>query len=426
MKNKGQNAYDLLEKISFVRISGSKEELKAANILKTEIEKLDLDAKFETFEVPFYHPKKVTLKVTKPYEKEYEATIIGHSGNISTEKDFIFVENFEQLEYLDVKDKIVMLNQHVSYKAYKMLVEAQAAGFITFSGMVQDEEDKTDIAVRILRKGHTKYGQCPGATIRVSDAIEIVDRKAESVFLEIEQEITTATSQNIIAEIKGAEKPEEIILLCAHYDSVEYSKGSYDNGAGSVVIMELLKHFVEHQPKRTLRFAWFGSEERGLLGSNAYIKDHEAELEKIKIVINVDVAGPTLGQDVAYVSADLALKHMIDIMGKETGFSIETKHDVYSSDSTPFAEKGVPAISFCRFGARGSANIHNRYDTMDIIRAESLDRTIGFVENFSERVANAVHFPIPRKIPENIMKSLTKYMDKNRGELPKEDDEQKK
>ena len=426
MNNKGKQAYDLLEKISFVRISGSEEELKAANILKEEIKKLKLDVKLEEFEVPFYHPIEVKFKVTKPYEKEYNATIIGHSGNINAEKDFVFVENFEQLEYLNVKDKIVMLNQHVSYKAYKMLTEAGSAGFVTFSGLVQDEEDKTDIAVRILRKGHTKYGECPGATIRVRDAIEIVDRKAEKVLFVVNQESTTATSRNIITEEKGITNPEEVILLCGHVDSDEYSKGSYDNGAGSVIIMEILKHFAKNPPKRTVRFAWFGSEERGLLGSNAYISEHEKELENIKIVINVDVAGPTLGQDVAFVSADLTLKHMIDLMGKETGFSIESKHDIYSSDSTPFAEKGVPAVSFCRFGARGSANIHNRYDTMDIIRAESLDRTISFVETFSERLANAVHFPIPRKIPENIKKLVDKYMSRNRGELPKDDAEKDK
>lgn len=423
MSTKGKYAYDLLKNISFVRISGSEEEKKAANILKEEIKKIGLDAKMETFEVPFYHPKQVTLKITKPYEKEYNATIIGHSGNINAEKDFIFVENFEQLEYIDVEDKIVMLNQYVSYKAYKMLIEAKAAGFITFSGLVQDEEDKTDIAVRILRYGHTRYGECPGVNIRVSDAIEIVDKKAEKVLLVVDQESTTAISQNIIAEVKGTDNPNEVILLCGHYDSVEYSKGSYDNGAGSVIIMELLKHFTNNLPRRTVRFVWFGSEERGLLGSNAYIKDHEEDLENIKIVINVDVAGPTLGQDVAYVSADLALKHMIDLMGKETGFSIDAKHDIYSSDSTPFAEKGVPAVSFCRFGARGSANIHNRYDTMDIIRAESLDRTISFVEAFAERLVNSVYFPIPREIPENIKKSVKKYMDRNRGELPKEDAE---
>ena len=421
MNNKGQNAYDLLEKLSFVRISGSEEELKAANILKEEIEKLNLDIKFETFEVPFYHPKQVTFKVIKPYVKEYSATIVGHSGNIDAEKDFIFVEDFEQLEYLDVKDKIVMLNQYVSFKAYKMLTEAKAAGFITFSGLVQDEDDKTDIAVRVLRYGHTRYGECPGATIRVKDAIEIVDKKATKVLLKINQESTTSTSRNVITEIKGTTNPEEVILLCGHYDSVEYSKGSYDNGAGSVIIMEILKHFVENPPKRTVRFVWFGSEERGLLGSNAYINNHEAELKEIKIVINVDVAGPTLGQDIAYVSADLMLKHMIDLMGKETGFSINSKHDIYSSDSTPFAEKGVPAVSFCRFGARGSANIHNRYDTMNIIRAESLERTISFVETFSSRLANAIHFPIPRKIPENINKLTKKYMDKNRGEIPNDE-----
>ncbi len=63
---------------------------------------------------------------------------------------------------------------------------------------------------------------------------------------------------------------------------VRYSTGVYDNGAGSVINLEAYRYFLENKPNRNLIFIWCGSEERGLLGSKAYVKKHEEELKKCK------------------------------------------------------------------------------------------------------------------------------------------------
>ena len=93
----------------------------------------------------------------------------------------------------------------------------------------------------------------------------------------------------MIAEIKGTEHPEQIISFGAHYDSVEFSKGVYDNGAGSVINMEAARWFAQHPPKRTVKFCWYGSEEIGLEGSKAFVRDHKDELKDHVFMINVDV-----------------------------------------------------------------------------------------------------------------------------------------
>lgn len=87
----------------------------------------------------------------------------------------------------------------------------------------------------------------------------------------------------------------------AHYDSVLFSTGAYDNMSGSVIIMELLRYFAANPPRRTLKFNWFGSEEQGLLGSKAYVAAHEAELEKHRLMVNVDMAGPVLGSEHIFI-----------------------------------------------------------------------------------------------------------------------------
>lgn len=61
-------------------------------------------------------------------------------------------------------------------------------------------------------------------------------------------------SRNVVAEIPGTDKPEEVLLFSAHYDSVEFSEGAWDNGSGSVTILEICRYFQENPPERTVRF----------------------------------------------------------------------------------------------------------------------------------------------------------------------------
>jgi hypothetical protein len=95
---------------------------------------------------------------------------------------------------------------------------------------------------------------------------------------------------NTIAEIRGAEKPDELVILGAHLDSWGMGQGATDNGAGSMVVLEAARILkaVGAKPKRTIRFILFGGEEQGLLGSRAYVRDHEAELGKISGVFVLD------------------------------------------------------------------------------------------------------------------------------------------
>lgn len=171
-------------------------------------------------------------------------------------------------------------------------------------------------------------------------------------------------------------------MLTAHYDSVEYSTGVYDNGAGSVILMELLQHYHDHHPNRTLRFIWCGSEERGLLGSHAYVDTHEEDLKAIRFNLNVDVAGAILGHDSAWCLGPQSLEAMVQTYAAHNGIQLEVKSDVYSSDEVPFSDQGIPSVSFMRFGERGANYIHNRHDVLRYLSPESLEKTTKLVLNF--------------------------------------------
>ena len=218
------------------------------------------------------------------------------------------------------------------------------------------------------------------------------------------------TSHNVVATVLGTEKPEEIISFGAHYDSVEFSKGVYDNGAGSVINMEVLRYFKENPPKRTLKFMWYGSEEIGLEGSWAYVKAHKEELKNHQLMINVDVGGPVLGVDGIAATAEEKLVNYLEYFVKIHGFSAEVKQSIYSSDSIPFADSGIPGVNFTRFGAQGAAYIHNRFDTLDFLSPEALAKTTRTVLAFAKEMTGAAVLPVERKIPQNMVEEVEKYL----------------
>ena len=236
-------------------------------------------------------------------------------------------------------------------------------------------------------------------------------KKAGKVKVKLTQTEKEWTSHNVMVSIPGTEYPDEEINFCGHYDSVPFSTGVYDNGAGSVIIMEILRYFKENPPKRTMNFLWFGSEEVGLEGSKYYIQKYADTLDRSILTINVDVAGCVLGRDLAMVTADESLCHYIEHLAKEINFSMNVKQQVYSSDSTPFANAGVPAVSFARFGAEGGAFIHCRYDLIDWLSSDSLAHTTEFVLAFADHIDKAKINPIVRKMPENMVKDIHQYLD---------------
>jgi carboxypeptidase Q len=95
---------------------------------------------------------------------------------------------------------------------------------------------------------------------------------------------------NTVAEIRGADKPDEVVLLGAHLDSWDLATGGTDNGTGAIAVLEAARIIKAAgvRPSRTIRFVLFSGEEEGLLGSQAYVEAHQAEMAKIQAVLVLD------------------------------------------------------------------------------------------------------------------------------------------
>ncbi|MDE7094970.1 MAG: M20/M25/M40 family metallo-hydrolase, partial [Anaeroplasmataceae bacterium] len=388
-------SFDFLKKINYERTGGSEEELKTANLIITECHKYQVEAHLEEFLVDGYEIKTAMLETI---DGTYEVTGVGMSGSTPIEGivgELVVLESDEHLEHLDsLEGKIVFISSRMMVKTYKLLCEKKAAGFICSSGSLYDDVANTDLDKMMIRERHYQHGKIPGVCLRMKDAQKLLLSCPKEVKITLQQDEFKLTSHNVIATIPGNERKNEIVCFTAHYDSVPFSTGAYDNGTGTTTILEALAYFSKHRPSRTLKFIWCGSEEMGLLGSKAYTEAHENELIDYKLCINVDMTGVVIGKDIACCTSEMSLVNYVNYMGCELGFPITAKQGVYSSDSTPFADHGVPSLSFARLAPRGGAEIHSRKDVIDFLDQDNYYKTAGFMIEFANRMINSIYFPV--------------------------------
>lgn len=172
-----------------------------------------------------------------------------------------------------------------------------------------------------------------------------------TVTMELDLENTISGPQqvnNVIAEIRGTEAPQEWILIGAHLDSWDFATGAQDNGTGAISVLEVARAIAAlgKPPRRSIRFALWGGEEQGILGSYAYSQAHAAEMDKCVAVLNTDNgAGHPKGwkvegrQDLKQAMTPLSKTLLTGLSGDD--LSTETTYD---TDHGPFMLMGVPAL----------------------------------------------------------------------------------
>jgi Zn-dependent M28 family amino/carboxypeptidase len=184
--------------------------------------------------------------------------------------------------------------------------------------------------------------------------------------------------------------------------------------SGFVGLLAIAEAFAKKQRRCGLRFNWCGSEERGLLGAKAWVAAHEEALKTVELNINLDMIGCIMGKFIACCTTEEALVGYLKYMGAELGFGIGPYQDVYSSDSTPFADKGIPAVSFARIAPPNTASIHNSYDTRAVMSERQMLADAAFIIAFTERMANSAVCPVERTMPDNMKDKLDQYLNRKR------------
>ena len=397
----------IIEETAYVRMGGSMEELKAAEYLKGKCAELGFSAEIVPFDVDM-----ATISEAKLLVDGEEVTCKGYlcAGSHEMEAPFYYLRSTDPYALSLCNGKIVMVDGYMGYWMYQDLLENGAVGFITYDGNANYTD--FDIDQRELRSFVSKGNKIPGVNINAKTAIELIRKGASSAKIVLRQEEYTGQSHNVILDMPG--ETEEYIAFTAHYDSTSLSQGAYDNMSGSVGLLGIAEYFTKHPHRYGLRFIWCGSEERGLLGAKAYCAQEE-NLEGCVLNINLDMIGCIMGKFIYCVTGEEKLCHYLSYFGMEQGFSITGKQDVYSSDSTPFADKGIPAVSFARIAPQNTATIHNSYDTMAVMKGEQMVEDIAFICAFADRMANAARMPVAKEMPDSMKDKLDIYLCRKRA-----------
>lgn len=405
-------SFDFLEKLSFERTAGSVDELKAANLIIEECHRIGVSASLERFEIDFPKIIKAKLEILEPFYEEFIVTGYGMTGSTDEAgivREFIYVDNTLDCSLVNCTDKIVLLNGRLDYKSYKKIVDKKPAGLIIMTGSIYDDPKNTDLQQLILRPEFYAHGKIPSVAIRMKDAHNLLLKEPKLAKITLIQEENKSLSQNVVAKICGSSDKLETIYITAHYDSVVFSAGAYDNATGSISILDIMNYFVVNKPVHNMVFIFCGAEERGLLGSKAYCEKHKDEMNNAIFCVNVDMIGVLVGRDIACCTTEQSVITYLSFLSKEIGFPLEAYQGVYSSDSTPFADALVPAVSFARISPNGGAEIHTRRDTTEFLEPNNYCRTCNFIKKFIEKIDSSIIFPFVKSMPEKMIEELDYY-----------------
>ena len=181
---------------------------------------------------------------------------------------------------------------------------------------------------------------------------------------------------NTIAEIKGTEKPEEYVILSAHFDSWDGATGATDNGTGTLVMMEAMRILkkVYPNPKRTILVGLWGSEEQGLNGSRAFVEDHPEIVNNLQALFNQDNGTGRVtsinGQGFlhAYDFIGRWLSHVPQDIRKHIETSFPGYPGTGGSDFASFVMAGAPGFSLSSLSWNyWNYTWHTNLDTYDKI-----------------------------------------------------------
>jgi carboxypeptidase Q len=199
----------------------------------------------------------------------------------------------------------------------------------------------------------------------------LLERK-ERVRIEVDARNTftrdTLQQFNTVAELRGTERPDEVVLLGAHLDSWDLGTGATDNGAGSITVLEAARILKAAgvRPKRTIRFALFSGEEEGLLGSQAYAQSHEAELAKFQAVLVLDngtgrITGMALQGHDELANLWTTLFAPLAALGP---FAVRSGNKG-GTDHLSFIPAGVPSFNYDQLPRGDEHTHHSQVDVFD-------------------------------------------------------------
>ena len=417
-------AYRQMQYLSYsigARLSGSKQAQRAVEYVAGEMKKLGLDVRLEKVVVPHWVRGEERGELVEwngmANGTTQKVVLTALGGSIATAPDgmtgeIVVVNNFDELNALGadkVRGKIVLFNykydQDLAASGFGGAAYGRAVAYRGGGAIAAAKLGAVAVLVRSAggsqnRLAHTgvmRYAdgvtKIPAAAITCEDA-EMIAYLVKMGRVKIKLTLTPQTlpdaeSYNVIADLKGSVKPDEIVLVSGHLDSWDLGMGAIDDGAGVAVAMQVLQIVkqLKLKPQRTIRFVAWMNEENGAAGGKTYAQEEDAA--KHFAVIESDL-GATHAIGFNFAGKSLAMPYFAPISEilAAQGAPLAQMQAEVGTDIDPLTEKGVPSFSPAVDQRTYFKYHHTSADTPDKINPKEMQEVGSVVAVLAYGLAN--------------------------------------
>lgn len=400
-------AFSIVESLTTevgARLAGSEAEQRARVWGKELGDELGFDrVSIEEFSMPFWDRGELTVTLNTPYKQHLHGTALGGAGPSKgvIESDVIYFRSIHDLTSIkdgSLKHKVVFVDGDAMVKSQTGAGYSEANQRRRVGWQHAERGGAKALLVRSVgssshRFPHTgmmshkegAWANIPVVAISNPDADQL--RRLHKLGEDLNVTLKSSskwkgkrTSGNVVLDLIGRERPEEIVLIGGHLDSWDLGTGAVDDGAGVAITTAAAALIAKlpQRPKRTIRVVMFGAEEVGLLGAREYAKKHEANLNNHVLATESDFGAKTIWQLVSNVNPEA--NKLIDEIGKilsplgvaRGGSEVRGG----GPDIIPLVEKGVPTIRLNQNGMDYFDLHHTPDDTLDKIDPQELAQNV--------------------------------------------------
>lgn len=400
------------------RLSGSKGAELAVKWTTGRFRSWGIDVRNEKVMVPHWVRGEERASLVSHNDQKIVLTALG--GSVATPDkgltaEVVEVSSFDELEKLGakVKGKIVFYNNPMdinlvrsgkSFEAYGQAVRYRGAGASRAAEYGAVASLIRSVGSASLRTPHTgalrydqKFPKIPSAAMTAEDAMLVHRLLARGDRVRMHIVLTPKTlpdvqSANVVAEIRGSEHPEEIVLVSGHLDSWDLSAGAIDDGSGVAMAMETL-HLVKElglRPRRTIRCVLYMNEENGLRGGRAYAAAHATEIANHVAAIESDAgaAAPTGFSTTVKGDALTRLESRSHALLARVNSARFEQSDEVGADISPLTDAGVPSFGLLPDPLHYFDFHHSPADTLDKVDPKELSADVAAVAALTWLIAD--------------------------------------
>jgi carboxypeptidase Q len=376
------------------RFSGTESLERAIDWVLAEMRKDGLEnVRGEDVMVPRWVRGQESAELVSP--RRQELPMLGLGGSVGTAMngitaDVLVVSSFDDLKAraADARGKMVLFD--VPFTNYGATVQYRGTGAIEAAkvGAVASLiRSVTPYSMRTPHTGGMRYDstvtRIPAAALTVEDAMMLhrMQDRGERIRVTLKMDAQTlpdVRSRNVVAELRGRELPDEIVVMGGHIDSWDVGSGAMDDAGGVVIAWEALRLMKELglRPRRTIRVVGWTNEENGLRGGLAYRDAHAAELDKHVVAIESD-GGVFRPVGFGFTGSEAARAILRDVIALLKPIGADTLlAQGGGADIGPIMQRGVPGMSHVVDGTRYFWYHHTDADTPDKLDPAEVARNV--------------------------------------------------